>query len=342
MRAHLMNRPIERAEEGLASVVVAVDDTDDATRCTSTGEIASLIAAAAVDLGGYLRLEVTRHQLLLRDDIPYTSHNSSMVFEALIPPGLIDDLRERAIAIIVAHRAETSDPGLCFACVPDQAGQGWCTATSAGSEAREVALAVSELVSFGRRAKVEFCSKETAYALAARVPWVVLSEHGGDGAGIVGALAGVGLRLGGCDGRFRGKWNFAKLCAGELSCSVGAVEHRLARDFRGPVQLVDERGMPLDPVLPFSLDAEGKPILYDGALTVVCDVVDGVAHPCSKIDLGEIGNVGESWSRVCSSFEWDNDVEECLDHTPSCKNCLHRRWVAGGFQCARNRAMCSA
>ena len=32
-----------------------------------------------------------------------------------------------------------------------------------------------------------------------------LSEHGGKGIGVIGALAGVGLRMSGNDGRFRGK-----------------------------------------------------------------------------------------------------------------------------------------
>lgn len=325
MRARLMNEPIRRSETGLVSVVVGVDDTDDETKATSTGEIANLIASAAVALGGCLCLEVTRHQLLLRDDVPYTSHNSSMAFEVLMPVGGIADLHERAVQIIARHRALTSDPGLCFAKVPEKNGEDVTTARSCEG-----------LIAFGQRAKVDFCSVDSAYELADRIPWVSLSEHGGDGSGVVGALAGVGLRLGGNDGRFRGKWNFSKLCAGENAIDVETVSRRLARDFRGPVQLVDGRGIDLSSDLPFSPDTEGKPILHDGSLTIVCDIVDGVAHPCSKIDLGDIGNVEDSWSRVCAAFEWDNDVEECIDGRPSCKNCLHRRWVAGGFRCARN------
>lgn len=326
MRACLKNMPASVAAAGLVPVVVAVDDTDDETRATSTGEIASLVASAAVALGGSLRLEVTRHQLLLRDDVPYTSHNSSMAFEALMPPALIGELGEQAVRIIEEHRAPTSDPGLCIARVPE--------ALDKAEDARHL----EALVAFGRRAKVDFCSRESAYGLAGRIPWVSLSEHGGDGSGVVGALAGVGLRLGGNDGRFRGKWDFSMLCAGIDACDAETVANRLSRDFRGPVRLVDARGENLSAHLAFSLDAEGKPILHGGALTVVCDVVDGVAHPCSKIDLGEIGNVDDSWSRVCSSFEWDNDAEECVDRTPACKNCLHRRWVAGGFLCARSLA----
>ncbi len=327
MHTPLTGITADRAGDGLVSLVVSVDDTDDETRATSTGEIASLIASAATALGGSLRLEVTRHQLLLRDDVPYTSHNSSMAFEALVPSEGIADLYAQAVQIIAVNRAPTSDPGLCFACVPDTHGNEAFTQLES--------LAVGELVAFGRHAKVDFCSARSAYELASRIPWVALSEHGGDGSGVVGALAGVGLRLGGDDGRFRGKWDFSKLCAGESAPNVGMVARRLAYDFRGPVKLVDAQGGDLPCNLPFSLAAEGKPILHGGALTVVCDVVDGIAYPCSKIDLGDIGNAGDSWSRVCAAFEWDNDEGECLDPKPSCKNCLYRRWVTGGFQCVK-------
>jgi hypothetical protein len=47
-------------------------------------------------------------------------------------------------------------------------------------------------------------TKEEAYRLAGHLG-VHLSEHGGTGGGIIGALAGTGLRLSGNDGRFRGR-----------------------------------------------------------------------------------------------------------------------------------------
>ena len=60
---------------------------------------------------------------------------------------------------------------------------------------------------------------------------VHLSEHGGSGQGVVGALAGVGLRLGGNDGRLKGQLHFG--VPGEI-CSVGALlEHSLVEAVRG-------------------------------------------------------------------------------------------------------------
>ncbi len=57
---------------------------------------------------------------------------------------------------------------------------------------------------YGRRAKTTVLSKEEAYETAA-AHHVHLSEHGGTGQGVIGALAGAGLRLTGGDGRFKGR-----------------------------------------------------------------------------------------------------------------------------------------
>lgn len=337
MRVHPANAPTSVVEAGLVPVVVSVDDTDDETRATSTGQIASLIASAAVALGGSLRLGVTRHQLLLRDDVPYTSHNSAMAFEVLMPAAAVDELRMRAAELIAAHRAPTSDPGLCIVSAPGgkTARDAAFSTISVLSEADEWAL--EQLAAFGRRAKIEYCSIESAYKFARRIPWIYLGSHGGNGSGVVGALAGAGLRLGGDDGRFRGKWDFSKLCMGEEMPDVGIVSRHLSHDFRGPVSLVDSQGAHLPLRLPFSPVTEAKPILFNGALTVVCEVVDGGARPLSKVDLGDIGNVEGSWLCACDAFERDNDEDECFDAGVSCKNCLHRRWVAGGFKCVRHR-----
>jgi hypothetical protein len=61
------------------------------------------------------------------------------------------------------------------------------------------------LVAYGREAKERVIAKEEAYRVAADLG-VHLSEHGGTGIGVIGALAGAGLRLSGDDGRFKGKF----------------------------------------------------------------------------------------------------------------------------------------
>ena len=79
-----------------------------------------------------------------------------------------DDLRSR-------QSAPGSDPGLCVV----------ATTSVSGPKA---------LIGFGQTAKDSVLTKSDAYGLAQRLG-IHLSEHGGTGQGVIGALAGAGLRL---------------------------------------------------------------------------------------------------------------------------------------------------
>jgi hypothetical protein len=93
-----------------------------------------------------------------------------------------------------------SDPGLCVVQLSDS-------------------LDGESLAAFGKAAKNRVLTKSDAYSLAARIG-VHLSEHGGTGQGVVGALAGIGLRLSGNDGRYRGWYHLGR--PGDI-VSVGAL-----------------------------------------------------------------------------------------------------------------------
>ncbi|MBJ6725291.1 hypothetical protein [Geomesophilobacter sediminis] len=168
-------------------ILLSIDDTDN-LESRGTGELASLIAEDLELFGWGRSRHVTRHQLLLHPDIPYTSHNSAMCFEAEIDEEALEPLIRHAGAFLQRESAPGSDPGLCVAVVDRVAGV--------------------EMLHFGERAKETVLTKEEAYALAARLG-VHLSEHGGTGQGVVGALAGAGLRLGGNDGRMKGSLDIA-------------------------------------------------------------------------------------------------------------------------------------
>ncbi len=100
--------------------------------------------------------------------------------------GRVREIVEYVSAFLARESAPGADPGFCLVELPlgDEGG--------------------TKLVDYGRRAKRQVLSKKDAYALAAEIG-VHLSEHGGTGQGVIGALAGAGLRLGGNDGRFKGK-----------------------------------------------------------------------------------------------------------------------------------------
>ena len=158
---------------------ISFDDTDN-LNSPGTGHI----LAEFLESLSWKNSFISRHQLFVSPNVPYTSHNSSMV-SILVGEISYEDL----IAKVSAHLEQTfapgADPGLCVA------------------KADEI-LFPEKLVKWGYRAKKEVLTKEEAYALAKECG-VHLSEHGGTGQGVVGALAAVGLRLAGQDGRVKGK-----------------------------------------------------------------------------------------------------------------------------------------
>lgn len=169
---------------------VCVDDTDNVEE-KSTGRLAQAIIDRIEEEGMGKCSFITRHQLYFHPAIPYTSHNSTMCFVVEHTDNIYVPLRDLAVDFLVNESAEGSDPGLCIAEM---------------ERLRDREL----LINYGRRAKSEILTKKLAYETAERLG-VHLSEHGGTGDGIIGALAGVGLRLTGNDGRIRGKITFPTL-----------------------------------------------------------------------------------------------------------------------------------
>lgn len=159
--------------------LIGVDDTDD-HQSRGTGFRARSLGLALVE-AGYARLQgVSRHQLFVHDDIPYTSHNSSLCLDTEVPSTGKDDLLELCRQFLLRESAAGSDTGLCV------------------SRFEQVPPAV---VDFGRRAKGEVLQREEAEALAAEIG-LHLEGLTGDHGGVIGALAAVGLRHSGEDGRF--------------------------------------------------------------------------------------------------------------------------------------------
>lgn len=169
-------------------VLVCIDDTDRLGG-RGTGALGAQLIAELEEKGWGRCEPITRHQLFVHPDIPYTSHNSAMCFSLTTDAGFLDLIIEHAQSLLERESAEGADPGLCVAVL-------------------DRLLEPGRLVAFGYEAKKTVLKKEDAYALAEKLN-VHLSEHGGTGQGVIGALAGVGLRLGCNDGRFKGKHEIA-------------------------------------------------------------------------------------------------------------------------------------
>lgn len=162
---------------------LCIDDTDNLDSI-GTGTIAEQIQEKIINLGYGPCSLVTRHQLFIHEDIPYTSHNSSMCFYGEAPDDSLTAIIDLAADHLDNVAAEGSDPGLCVLAFDER-------------------HHYDQLIEFGINAKKKVLSKSDAI-LCAKNNNLHLSEHGGSGQGIIGALAGVGLRLFGCDGEIKG------------------------------------------------------------------------------------------------------------------------------------------
>lgn len=291
-------------------VLICVDDTDDLTKETSTGEIAEKIAEAIKSMGGGEDKGITRHQLLLHEDIDYTSHNSSMCMDMNVQGITLEDIEKIGAQVILGNMASFADPGLCI-CRPDQL------------------KLPDKLVSFGKRAQEIVLQKEDAYALAEEIGGTILKEYGGDGSGVIGALAGVGLRLSGADGTFRGgkdaKYAGTAYTVGQW-IGIDQVE-----------QVVDTSGKPLPMEVIIHVEERIKFALLRDKKTLVAEKRGAMYYGCDKKALYDGGRKIELWTDCCRWFSPDNDMEECLTKEVACYNCLFRRWTSEGYSCMRGK-----
>ncbi|HMA38811.1 MAG TPA: hypothetical protein VKP10_01970 [Gemmatimonadales bacterium] len=157
--------------------LIGIDDTDDLlSRGTGfhTRALGRRLEATGVAVPG----GITRHQLLVDPRIRYTSHNSAACLTVRARPDAEAALAAACREFLVAESAAGADAGLCI--IPFDA-------ADAGIQA------------FGQRAKRAVLERGDAEQLAGRA---VLEGLTGDGGGVIGALAAVGLRASGSDGRF--------------------------------------------------------------------------------------------------------------------------------------------
>lgn len=234
-------------------ILFSIDDTD-MPGTPGTGQLAQTIAEEIQSNGWGTCARVSRHQLFVHEDVPYTSHNSAMCFSAAIPAERLDRIVDFGKRVLEEESIPGSDPGLCVVIrTPD--------------------LDRRKLSEFGHRAKQEVLTKVEAYSLAEELG-VHLTEHGGTGQGVIGALAGCGLRLSGNDGRFRGWYHFGK--AGETI----TVNELCSHDFIDSVR--SEDGAPLS--------GETRLILGDDKIKTVFQegkqVVLAAGHPNAAGNTG--------------------------------------------------------
>jgi len=156
-------------------IYVGIDDTD-IVGSPGTNQLARLILKRLGDKAK--DAVICRHQLFFDPRVPYTSKNGSASIQ--LPnaspadiPALTYTIRE----VMRGWYVIGSDPGLCIA-------------TGASEEVK----------AFSLRCKSEVVTQDEARAIAARAG-CHLEGLGGTDQGIIGALAAIGLVVGGEDGR---------------------------------------------------------------------------------------------------------------------------------------------
>jgi hypothetical protein len=178
-------------------LLIGIDDTDN-LESRGTGYIVRQLANWLVENHLAVPGGITRHQLLMDTRIPYTSHNSSACLS--VEADSVLSVWDACCEFLLRASASGSDAGLCIA-RPEQISD--------------------RVMGFGNRAKLEVLTAGEAEQLAADL-WIRLVGLTGTGGGIIGALAGVGLRQAGEDGRFlwlpglrelRGAYPVAQICA---------------------------------------------------------------------------------------------------------------------------------
>ena len=157
--------------------LLGIDDTDT-LESRGTGYHARLLASRIENANLGIIHGITRHQNYVHPEIPYTSQNSSACL--VVETDDAETLTQFCRSFLLEIAPEGSDVGLCMAGIDDVA---------------------DEVIKWGERAKCEVLTKKEALALAVKHN-IYLEGLTGTHDGIIGALAAIGLRKNGNDGRF--------------------------------------------------------------------------------------------------------------------------------------------
>lgn len=157
--------------------LIGVDDTDNSKSSGTAARVRRLAEWLQAD-----RLAdpygITRHQLYAHKGISYTGHNTSVCLS--LEAENVEAVWETARDFLALEAERKAHTGLSLS--------RW------DSVSRDV-------MEFGRRAKTEAVSLEEAEAAALRSRVRLVPVHG-EGTGMIGALAAIGLHREGNDGRF--------------------------------------------------------------------------------------------------------------------------------------------
>lgn len=159
--------------------LIGLDDTDNPT-ASSTGLLAQRLGIQLQE-NGLGRLDaITRHQLLLSTQIPHTSDNSAICVTFEADTNRRTELETACRSFILREYSSGANAGFAMT--------SWSQITA-------------EVSTWARTAKTRVLQRNEALQIG-REANIAIAGLTGNGTGIVGALAAIGLRYRGQDGRF--------------------------------------------------------------------------------------------------------------------------------------------
>jgi len=237
--------------------LIGIDDTDN-LETRGTGHRVRQLADWLAENHLAEPKGITRHQLLVDPQIPYTSHNSSACLSIVADD--VDGVWDAAREFLMLTSAPGSDVGLCIGDWDD---------------------INDEVLSFGRRAKVEVLTmpeaRQTASGSKIRCEGLT-----GTGGGIIGALAGVGLHREGNDGRFLWLPGLREL-KGKYP-----IEEVIAKAHIERVCTLDKDELSFEIVV--DVGEWVRPVLRDGKSTLYVEEQNHEWHSISKDHIKSLSN----------------------------------------------------
>jgi hypothetical protein len=216
--------------QGRGSFLIGIDDTDN-SNSRGTGYLSRSLAHELIASRKVQVDSITRHQLYVHPAIRYTSQNSSSCIriQARDIYSLVPVIEE----FLLKNSADGSDAGLCIS--PEH-------------------LVDPSIITWGNEAKITVLKLEEARFIADS-SGVYLKGFTGNYEGMIGALAAVGLRAGGNDGRFiwrKRQKELRDIKEGVMNVSelMQDLDLKAIRSLEGEVPAPDERILVNDWVRP--------------------------------------------------------------------------------------------
>ncbi len=221
--------------------LVGIDDTDNKDS-RGTGFLARSLASCIREEKLGITGGITRHQLLFDSRVPYTSQNSSACIEVTTENP--DGLWVFMIDFLLKSCASGSDCGLCMI---------------------EISKISPSVIEWGFRVKTELVGQAQAHEVAQKNELKLIGLTGNHD-GIIGALAGVGLRASGNDGRF------VSLSGVDIRTIEGVHSVKSLKEMIQIHQAITKEGHLIDDGARICLEGGWlRPVLKNGLITIIAN-----------------------------------------------------------------------